>query len=405
MTDAAPLASLLVPAAIGGLGAQARAAGDAIRDWLICEARLSGDGDHVFAQFCEKLVEAGVPIDRATVTVTTLHAELSAVARFWVRGEPVRREAFAYRPGSREQYERSPFFHVHQSRQPLSLWLPTTPDDRFGIVPQLKADGYVHYFCYPIFFANGDDNGVAFATRAPEGFTPEAEALLRYVLPALTVYVEISAGNQRLNQILSTYVGSDPRDEILAGSVHRGQIKRIRSAILFADMRGYTRRTSSMEPEAVANLLNDYFDCLVPQIEAEGGEVLKYMGDGLLAIFRDQGDDTGGAPQSALEAAREGLRCIAVRNSEVSEVERFEAGIALHHGEVAYGNVGSGTRLDFTVVGRDVNVASRVAKLNKQLAEPLLMTREFADHLWTAPARIGAYAADGLDDLIEVFKP
>ena len=91
-------------------------AGDAIRDWLICEARLSGDGDHVFAQFCEKLVEAGVPIDRATVTVTTLHAELSAVARFWVRGEPVRREAFAYRPGSREQYERSPFFRARTAR-------------------------------------------------------------------------------------------------------------------------------------------------------------------------------------------------------------------------------------------------------------------------------------------------
>lgn len=396
---------LVAPAPVPGLGQGARAAGEAIRDWLIGEARLLTDSDQVLARFCEMLNDAGVPVDRATVTVTTLHAELAAISRFWVKGEPVRREAFAYRPGAREQYERSPFFHVHQTRQPLSLWLPTTPDDRFGIVPALKEAGYVHYFCYPIFFSNGDDNGIAFATRAPEGFSPEAEALLRHVLPAMTVYVEIIAGNQRLNQVLSTYVGNDPRDEILAGSVHRGQVKRIRSAVLFADMRGYTRRTSDMEPEAAANLLNDYFDCLVPPIEAEGGEVLKYMGDGLLAIFRDHGDDTGGASQSALAAARAGLDCIAARNEAVPEAERFEAGIALHHGEVAYGNVGSGSRLDFTVVGRDVNVASRVAKLNKALGEPLLMTRPFADHLWTAPVRVGAYAADGLDAPIEVFRP
>ena len=150
-----------------------------------------------------------------------------------------------------------------------------------------------------------------------------------------------------------------------------------------------------LEPEAAVELLNTFFDCLVPPIEQEGGEILKYMGDGLLAIFRDHGDDTGSSAQSALSAAIAGL----VRLDEANKAGRFpaqiEAGIALHHGDAAYGNVGSGTRLDFTVIGRDVNLASRIAQMNKVLAEPLLMSRAFADHLWGDPERIGEHTLDG----------
>ena len=191
---------------------------------------------------------------------------------------------------------------------------------------------------------------------------------------------------------------------ILSGAIRRGQVNRIRSAILFADMRSYTRITSTLSPEAAVELLNTFFDCLVPPIEQEGGEILKYMGDGVLAIFRDQADDTGGTAQSALSAAISGLVRLDEANAAGHFPTRVEAGIALHHGEAAYGNVGSGVRLDFTVIGPDVNLASRIAQMNKVLGEPLLMSRAFADHLWGDPELLGNHALDGFTAPVPIFR-
>ena len=182
-------------------------------------------------------------------------------------------------------------------------------------------------------------------------------------------------------------------------------MSRIRSAILFADMRSYTSLTSSLTPEAAVELLNAYFDCLVPPIEAEGGEVLKYLGDGLLAIFRDRGDDTGGAAQAALTAGTGALALLEEANALGRFPARIDAGIALHHGEAAYGNVGSGGRLDFTVIGPDVNLASRIAELNKALSEPLLMSRAFAQHLWGDPEPLGSHQVHGFPEPVPVYRP
>jgi adenylate cyclase len=170
-------------------------------------------------------------------------------------------------------------------------------------------------------------------------------------------------------------------------------------------MRNFTRITSALTPEASVELLNAYFDCLVPPIEAESGEVLKYMGDGLLAIFRELGDDLGGAAQSALSAAGAALTRIEAANLESRFPVPIDVGIALHHGEAAYGNVGSGERLDFTVIGRDVNLASRIAQLNKQLGEPLLMSQAFVDFLWGDPESLGEHDINGFEEPIAVFRP
>jgi adenylate cyclase len=229
--------------------------------------------------------------------------------------------------------------------------------------------------------------------------------VLRFIMPTFAMVTELRAVSKRLDDVLRIYVGDEPHRAILSGAILRGQVTRIRSAILFADMRGYTRTASKLSPEQAVELLNDYFDCLVPPIEDEGGEVLKYLGDGLLAIFRDRGDDTGGAPQAALSAAIKALQRIHAANEENRFPSPVTIGIALHHGDAAYGNVGSGQRLDFTVIGRDVNLASRIAKLNKSLSEPLLMSKSFVEHLWGNPTPLGAYEVDGFDEKIEVYRP
>src|SRR3712207_2165328 len=164
-------------------------------------------------------------------------------------------------------------------------------------------------------------------------------------MPAAAAVLEILAGYRSLDQLLRIYVGDEPHRAILSGRVRRGDVTTIRSAILVGDMRNYTRITANMRPEESVELLNAYFDCLVPPVEAEGGEVLKYMGDGLLAIFRETGDDLGGAAQSALSAASAALARIEAANLEGRFPVPIDVGIALHPGEGAYGNVGPGGRL------------------------------------------------------------
>nr|WP_245410937.1 adenylate/guanylate cyclase domain-containing protein [Microvirga flavescens] len=377
----------------------------AIRDWLVKEAARMEDQNAILVGFIERVIEMGLPVDRAASAIETLHSEYAGVGRFWTKEEGA---VVRYLPHSDRRdavYEASPFAYVNRTGEWLLLDLQETPDDRFPIIPELKADGYRHYLTIPFKFINGTHNAISFATRAEDGFSEQALKALRLLVPTFSLVTELRATASRLDDVLRIYVGDEPHREILSGAILRGQVTRIRSAILFADMRGYTRLSSTLTPEAAVELLNNYFDCLVPPIEEEGGEVLKYLGDGLLAIFRDKGDDTGGAAQSALAAATNALRRVQTANSEGRFPEPLGVGVALHHGEAAYGNVGSGQRLDFTVIGRDVNLANRIAKLNKALDEPLLMSKAFADHLWGNPHRVGTFEVEGFEETLEVFKP
>ncbi|WP_298964949.1 adenylate/guanylate cyclase domain-containing protein [uncultured Methylobacterium sp.] len=377
----------------------------ALRDWLLSEGARIPEASDLLSGMAQRLIDLGLPIDRATTAIDALHSDYSGIGRFWTRESGVTIRLFPHGEASEQALAASPFAHVYATGEWLLLDLRETPDDRFSIIPELKAAGYVHYLTVPLFFTNGTKNGVTFATREPDGFSDEHLAVLRFVVPTLSAVMEMRAVNSRLDHVLRVYVGDGPHQAILSGIIRRGQVQRIRSAILFADMRGYTHLTDALTPEESVELLNTYFDCLVPPIESEGGEVLKYMGDGLLAIFRESGDDLGGAAQGALTAAQNALRRLDEANRAGRFATRIEAGIGLHHGEAAYGNVGSGARLDFTVIGRDVNLASRLAKLNKILSEPLLMSKPFVDFLWGDPEPLGTHPLDGFAEEMEIYRP
>jgi adenylate cyclase len=375
-----------------------------LRDWLLIEGRNEEAGA-ALTGFAERLNDLGVPVDRIFTAIEALHTEYAGIGRSWTREDGPSVRLLPHGERREVVYKKSPFAHVNRTGEWLLLDLSETPDSLFPIVPELKAAGYRHYLTVPIRFTNGAENGVSFATRVPDGFGPQALEILRAIMPTFATVTELRAVGKRLDDVLRIYVGDEPHRAILSGAILRGQVTRIRSAILFADMRGYTRTASKLTPEGTVELLNALFDCLVPPIEDEGGEVLKYLGDGLLAIFRDRGDDTGGAPQSALSAAIGALTRIAAANAEGRFPVPVTVGIALHHGEAAYGNVGSGQRLDFTVIGRDVNLASRIAELNKSLAEPLLMSRAFVEHLWGNPQPLGRHRVDGFDEAVEIYRP
>lgn len=382
----------LLPAAIG------------MRDWLLSEAAHDDNANGLLAGLADHLGRLGVGIDRVATAMEALHSEYSGIGRIWTREQGSSVRLFPHGRDRDKAYESSPFAYVHKTREWLFLDLDETPDERFGVVPELREAGYHSYLCIPIFFTNGSANGIAFCKRAAGGFSEHEIAVLRFVIPTLAAALEMQAVSKRLDTVLRIYVGDEPHRAILSGAIQRGQVTRIRSAILFADMRSYTTISSGLEPEAAVALLNTFFDCLVPPIEKEGGEVLKYMGDGLLAIFRDRGDDTGAASESALTAALDALVRLDEANTKGEFPQKVAMGIALHHGEAAYGNVGSGVRLDFTVIGRDVNLASRIAGMNKVLGEPLLMSRSFADHLWGDPELIGSHVLNGFADPVPIYR-
>ncbi|MFL5204739.1 MAG: adenylate/guanylate cyclase domain-containing protein [Microvirga sp.] len=377
----------------------------AIRDWLLTEAAHLADPGQISPGLAERLIALGVPIDRIMSVVDLLHSQYAGVGRFWTKEEGTTSRLFPHGPNRDRVYTESPFAHVHRTGEWLLLDLAQTPDSQFNIIPDLKAAGYRHYLVVPIFFTNGTHHGLTFATRDPEGFGEQGLRVLRFVMPTIAAMMEIRVLHHHLDNVLRNYVGDAPHRAILSGTIRRGQVARIHSAILFADMRDYTRLTATLSPEEAVQLLNGYFDCLVPPIEAEGGEVLKYMGDGLLAIFREGEHDQGSAAQSALTAAIQALDQLKAANNAGLFRSPISAGLALHHGEAAYGNVGSGARLDFTVIGPDVNLASRIARLNKVLGEPLLMSQAFVDVLPGRSEPLGVHALDGFEEAVPIYRP
>ena len=386
------------------LGSERTAAARGVSDWLIRHTRDTSLAVTMIAHLCDRLIEIGVPLDRYGSSTEVLDAEHDAVARLWRRGEGVTERTYV-RDGEDLLYKTSPFFEAAETGRPVELWLPSTDDARFGIVAELKADGFVHYICMPIVLMNGGHGWVTFATRRASGFAHQDIAVLARILPAIAILIDVRSTWLSLDKLLRTYVGDEPHRAIMRGNTKRGQVSTIRSAILFADMRDSVGYTIDLDAVAAVGVFNAFFDCIVPAIERRHGEVLKYIGDGLLAIFRDSTSGGDDATDRALAAATEALDVLRKRNQSHPAERPIEAGMALHYGEAAYGNVGSGIRLDFTVIGKDVGLASRIGAMNRPLSQPVLMSSAFVEHLHGPSERVGAFSARGFKDPIEVFRP
>lgn len=369
-------------------------------DFMLGEGLRLDDADDVLTAMAGHIRAAGLPLDRAVSIVPLLHAEAIASSRFWERGKGARSYSVPFGPDAGQGYATSPAAVVHETGEWLTLWLPDTPDDAYDIVAQLKEEGMTHYVMAPVFMKSGMASTFSFATASPAGFSDTDLIFLRAVFPALAAAQEILATARAMSEVMRIYVGEEPRKRILSGDVRRGEVMRIRSVILFADMRRFTELTAVMSAEQATGLLNRYFDCVVPHIETQGGEVLKFMGDGVLAIFRARGDGRDSCAR-ALDAARAALQTVAAETGDPP----FGVGIALHFGEVAYGNVGSGMRLDYTVIGRDVNLASRVAGLCGGLGHDLLITGDLRARLGDVAAKgCGSHRLKGIAAPVELYS-
>jgi len=392
-----------------------------VKDWLVREGAFAPHVGVTLEGLAEKLLAAGIPLARATTHFQALHSERIGVTRIWQRGEAVRELHFPHGARTGELYQRSPIKVVHETLDWVSLRLADTPDDTFGIVADLKTLGLTHYVIAPMVYTNETRNAVSWATDRPNGFDADHMRFFRAILPTLTLVLELRVLYRTVNEVLRIYVGREPGERILAGQVQRGEVTRIRSAILVCDMRNFTGLSLAMTEEEIVVLLNHYLDCVIPAIESCGGEVLKFLGDGVLAIFPEAHDSSNDEPREEVPPPREehGAVCEAALaaaeaiNRALEEGNRarpagmpeIRAGIALHYGHAAYGNIGSGERLDFTVIGQDVNLTSRIADLCTKLNQPVLLSQPFADAVAQPTAEVGSYPLKGFADLQTICAP
>ena len=374
--------------------------------WLLTDGVGCADVGALLGGLGERLIEEGVPLARATSHIRTLHPRFFAAAHFWYPGRGVR-EFRRERPQSGPdpdhfgEYLHSPIQYVQENRRWLDRRLDDAAAAEFPTFTALRDEGMTHYISGPLHFSDGAVYCASWATDDEGGFRPEHKALFEAIVPAFQVVAELKTVRRVSTELLGAYVGVEPGEQILHGSIRRGHTRRVQAAILLADLRDFTGLSQSVEPEEVVALLNAYFDAVVPPIRDAGGEVLKFMGDGVLAMIRD--DTREGVCDAVLAAAMQALRNL--EGLSRPDGTPLQAGIALHWGEVAYGNIGSRDRLDFTAIGRDVNLVSRVAALCAATAAPLLVTRHFAARANAEFATIGTFALKGFPDPEPVLAP
>lgn len=373
-------------------------------DWLIDGARTTMPSGLAVGEMCERLVACGLPLWRVALFVRALHPEVMGSRFTWRQGKPVEVSSAPHAFMQTPDYQASPIAHVYGTGAALRRRLadPACPND-FAVIDEFRQEGITDYLATPLHFVDGSAQVITWSTRAPGGFSDEQAAGLEALARPLARAVEIRMLRHTATTLLSTYVGRHAGERVLAGRIKRGDTEAIHAAIWLSDMRGFTQRADRMAPAALIELLNRYFDCQVPTIASHGGQVLKFMGDGLLAIFPVGPDgDAGAVCRAALAAAREAREKIAALASEQGgEGVRF--GLALHLGEVLYGNIGSGDRLDFTCIGPGVNLAARIEKLTGAKGRSILASAEFARHCGSDLAPVGAFALQGFSAAQAVF--
>jgi adenylate cyclase len=379
---------------------------DGVVDWLIGGAHSAATPDGVLNEMCERVVASGIPIWRVAAFIRTLHPEIMGRRLEWREGAGTTAHEASFAVFDSDAFRGSPVARVYQEGEPLRVRLDTPATSEFPHLDELRAEGATDYLAVPFLFSNGEIHVGTWATRASGGFTEAQLSALHRVTEPLSRVAEIRALRRTAANLLDTYVGREAGGRILAGQIRRGFSETIRAVIWLSDMRGFTALADRIEPAALIALLNRYFDCQVPAILAHGGEVLKFMGDGLLAIFPlGEGSDPPSVCRAALAAATETRAAVAALDDwprlAPSAGPRF--GLALHVGELLYGNLGAARRLDFTCIGPAVNLAARLESLTGRLGRTTLLSAEFAGHCGTGTVPLGEFALAGFRAKVPVF--
>lgn len=379
-----------------------------ILDWLVNGTSNERFIDDIFGELCTRLRSAGVSVARATLHLDSNNPQWLGARLIWRRGlSQVETDRFEYGVRHTDRYLNSPVHELHSGAGHLRRRLDKEKGcgNWYPIYDELRAEGLTDYAAWTLQHTLGKHHTVTFASDSAEGFSVDDLEIIDDLLPALALVSEIRLKNRMTRTILETYVGSHASESILAGATTRGSGSTVRAAILICDLRDFTTISDLWPRDDVIDLLNGYFDAMSEPIEQNGGEILKFMGDGLLAIFPLANDAACQDLLKAVSEAQHNMRRLNDHANPTNGRAPLRYGIGIHVGDVMYGNIGSRRRLDFTVIGPAVNVASRLETLTKVAQRPILLSGEFVEMAACAERvdRLGLFPLNGIQSPVEVF--
>lgn len=377
---------------------------DAISHWLLQEGRFLPSIADVTHALGQRLIAAGAPLWRLRVAMRTLHPLVAATTATWERDKrfmpPVE-----HRHGieSRPEYRGSPFETVSLTRASFRRRLDSElTDSDHTALHATKAEGGTDYFAFPLEFTEGAMAIIALSADTEGGFSTRDITEFRRVGSVLAPVAEVFREKRVSSAVAIAYLGARTGRRVLDGQITLGNIEKIDAAILISDIRGWTALNTRVSGEQALALANRYFDIVANAVEDNGGEVLKFIGDSVLAIFPFE----DGASQTAADVCRDALAAadqavIAARESEPALGLIF--GVGIHFGEVHYGNIGSKTRMDFTVMGQAVNITARLEGLCKEFDRPILFSEEFARQLDQETIEIAQVRLKGYEQTFKIM--
>ena len=398
----------------------------ALHVWAVGGGLAGTEAAPLFDGFCQRLVEAGVPLWRGFAAMRTLHPQWGGYSYMWQRDRNAIEPAQFERGEPREGWLSSPFAYLIDQAKTRSEdaqpWLhmrrrlsgPGAVLD-FPVLEQLAAVGATDYFAQIVRFgAEGDlsyGTGIAysFATNRSDGFHEDDLTLLKSVLPVVSLAMMTHAGHTIAGSLLAAYLGEDAGRRVHAGAIERGSVESVRAVLWFADIRDFTGLADRHPGEEVIELIDEVFETMTAALRPSGGQVLKFLGDGMLATFAFDDATRQATCRRALDAAGEAMRAIDRLNVARREADKpaVTVDLALHVGEVMYGNVGAIDRLDFTVVGPAVNEAARIEALCELLQRRVLVSAELAATVGSDAGHrlepLGSHALRGVRDPREIY--
>jgi len=377
-----------------------------IIDWLIDGARSATVPTRMMSETCERLVAAGIPLWRVSVFVRMLHPDIFGRSFVWRPGAEVVVNAADFDVQDSPEFKRSPLAILYETEREVRFKLDDPESRRFPFFDDMRAEGVTDYIALPLLFTDGSAHATSWSTKQAGGFSDQQLNALRTLVTPLARVVEISILRYKAATLLDTYVGNRAGERILGGRIRRGHTETMHAAIWLSDLRGFTALSDRLPAETVVDILNGYFDCQVAAIREHGGEVLKFMGDGLLAVFPidEYVGDVTQVCSRVLEAARESRASVEAMHFPIGEtVERFRFGVALHVGQILYGNIGGGNRLDFTCIGPAVNLAARLEKIAGKLSRTIVASEGFAGICAGGWTELGEFPIAGFSKAERVF--
>lgn len=367
-------------------------------------AAANADPRALIAGLGRVLHKTPLRVERLFVSIQALHPAFRARTYLWHLPED-RVSVIEWPHGltNRPGYFASPDHHVHQTGSELRVRNLREARHSFcDLNGKLLDAGFKDYFIVPLRFSDGTINALSIATRLPTGFAEDALVRFRRLVGLLSVILERTTAIESIDTALQTYLGRHTSAQVMRGRIRPGHGELIEAAVLFADLHDFTRLTAALGPTQTVALLNDYFDCLVEPIEESGGYVLKFIGDAILAFFPSRPGDRPD-PLAAIGKIRQRLDA-ANKARAASGRPLLRHGVCLHFGTVLYGNIGSRHRLDFTIIGDAVNIASRCLADTRRLGVDYLCTEAFAHRFGGGQvSRIGECCVQGIPTPVVLY--